>query len=629
MFKNKKKGLIHTALTVALGISIVQCAWAGFDMNTDKLALQADGINVLGAGSGGNLYLEDGETFIIDANSPEAVSVPSTTRLTGNIQIAGDSKKVSISLRDADVKQVLRMFADKANMNIIFHNSVRGEVTLDLKNVSINTALEFVLDACELTYIRQDNNIIIASKEAAKDLSYARQNFTTIPVKYVNAQSIANFLNKSMFNGKYQGVSSVPVVAVNATKNELMIFGTEEDEKLVTKLLSKLDVKPMMNVFPVNHISPQEMASTICDTILTDKSEGGTNNGVQVDTKSRTGASEDEIELGGGYAACVVGESNGQIQKFEDSEDLTNYVSNPLIVAFYPEMGTVATYGGSREQVKMIESFIKLHDKKQPMAYIELSLIQLSESGSKQFNTEWRIWTPVGNFSFNNNGFVTDPWGPTFFKGHSYSILDDQGNPSYTINKPDGWGPIVMSLNYLVSNGKGRVLANPKVMVTNGKKSTIDLTSDYVKSVKQEYDTNSTTAVAQTTYEIASDQGIKVEITPFISPEGYVVMNLKPDYSTIKDQREQYTLLTRRNLELENVRVKDGETLVLAGLIQEDERQSVTKMPVLGDLPVIGPFFRRSTSDVAKEELVILITPHIVYSKDQIDNLKAKQQENL
>lgn len=623
---NRKKGLIHLAMTLALAVSVAQCAWAGFDNKFDKLALETNGVTVYEGGT--NLYENDQEeTYIIDASSPEAVSVPSTMRLTGNIQIASDSKKVSLSLRDADVKQVLRMFADKANMNIIFHSSVRGEVTLDLKDVSINNALEFVLDACELTYIRQDNNIIVASKDASKDLSYARQNFTTIPVKYANAQAIANFVNKSMFNGKYQGVSSVPVVAVNASKNELMIFGTEEDEKLVKKILSKLDTKPMMNVFPVNHISPQEMASTICDTILSDKSEGGSNNGVTVDTNSRSSGDEDEIELGGGYAVCVVGESNGTIKKFEETDGLTNYISNPLTVAFFPEMGTVATYGGSREQVKMIESFIKLHDKKQPMAYIELSLIQLSETGSKQFNTEWSAWTPFGEFIFNNNGLSTNQWAPVFFKGGHRDVYTTSNTPEYTVYKPHGWGPIVMSLNYLVSNGKGRVLASPKVMVTNGKKSTIDLTSDYVKTVKQEFNTNSTTAVAQTTYEIASDQGIKVEITPFISPEGYVVMNLKPDYSTIKSTAPggEYTLLTRRNLELENVRVKDGETLVLAGMIQEDERQSVVKMPILGDLPVVGPFFRRSTNDLSKEELVILITPHIVYSKDQIDSIKATQ----
>ena len=631
MFTASKKGLIHLALSLAIVIAIGQCAWASFNENPNKLALNTKGATIEDVNT--NLYEDDKtqEKYIIDVNDPEAASIPSTTRLTGNIQIAGSSKKVTLSLRDADVKQVLRMFADKANMNIIFHNTVRGEVTLDLKDVPINTALEFVLDACELTYIRQDNNIIIASKDAAKDLSYARQNFTTIPVKYVNAQSVADFVNKSMFNGKYQGISSVPVVAVNANKNELMVFGTEEDELLIKKILTKLDVKPMMNVFPVNHISPQEMAATICDTILSDKSEGGANQGVSISTPSR-GSGGDEIELGGGYTVCVVGENNGSIEESEETEDLVNYTSNPLTVAYFPALGTVATYGGSREQVKMIESFIKLHDKKQPMAYIELSLIQLSENGSKAFSSDWMVWTPLGGFNFNaTSGFSTNQWAPTFFKGNSYNVVDDQGEVEYSVYKHKGWGPIVMSLNYLINNGKGRVLASPKVMVTNGKKSTIDLTTDYVKSVKREFstETQSLQAITNVTYEIGSDMGIQVEITPFISPEGYVVMNLRPNYSTRAGGTDDYTLLSRRSLELENVRVKDGETLVLAGLIQENETNEVTKMPILGDLPVIGTFFRSTSNIMTKEELVILITPHIVYSQDQIENLKKNGTPHL
>ena len=631
MFTASKKGLIHLALSLAIVVAIGQCAWASFNENPNKLALNTKGATIEDVNT--NLYEDDKtqEKYIIDVNDPEAASIPSTTRLTGNIQIAGSSKKVTLSLRDADVKQVLRMFADKANMNIIFHNTVRGEVTLDLKDVPINTALEFVLDACELTYIRQDNNIIIASKDAAKDLSYARQNFTTIPVKYVNAQSVADFVNKSMFNGKYQGISSVPVVAVNANKNELMVFGTEEDEILIKKILTKLDVKPMMNVFPVNHISPQEMAATICDTILSDKSEGGANQGVSISTPSR-GSGGDEIELGGGYTVCVVGENNGSIEESEETEDLVNYTSNPLTVAYFPALGTVATYGGSREQVKMIESFIKLHDKKQPMAYIELSLIQLSENGSKAFSSDWMVWTPLGGFNFNaTSGFSTNQWAPTFFKGNSYNVVDDQGEVEYSVYKHKGWGPIVMSLNYLINNGKGRVLASPKVMVTNGKKSTIDLTTDYVKSVKREFstETQSLQAITNVTYEIGSDMGIQVEITPFISPEGYVVMNLRPNYSTRAGGTDDYTLLSRRSLELENVRVKDGETLVLAGLIQENETNEVTKMPILGDLPVIGTFFRSTSNIMTKEELVILITPHIVYSQDQIENLKKNGTPHL
>ena len=72
------------------------------------------------------------------------------------------------------------------------------------------------------------------------------------------------------------------------------------------------------------------------------------------------------------------------------------------------------------------------------------------------------------------------------------------------------------------------------------------------------------------------------------------------------------TLLQRRDLELKNIRVKDGETLILAGLIKENETQSVQKMPILSDLPIIGSFFRGNSSEKTREELVIMVTPHIV-----------------
>lgn len=630
MFANKKKGFTQLALTVALLFAIGQSSYAAFNQD-NKLALQSDGISVFNpSGESKNMYLEENEKFIIDANDPEAASVPYTTRLTGNIQIAKDGEKVSISLRDADVKQVLRMFADKANMNIIFHHSVKGIVTLDLKDVSVNTALEFVLDACELTYVKQDNNIIVANKESIKDLSYTRQNFTTIPVKYANANALANFLNKTMFNGKYQGISSVPVVATNASKNELLILGTEEDEKLVKKLLYKLDVKPMLNIFPVNHVSPKEMAATLCETILADKSEGGSQGS---NITERQGSSDGGVELSGGMSACVIGNRSGSVSKVEESDGLTNFVSNPLQIVYFPALGTVGAYGGSREQAKLIENFIKLHDKKQPMAYIEFSLISLTENGSKTFNNTWNIYSPIGAFTFGpQTGVGTTPLQPIFFHGDRHAVIEDatSGEPLYTQTRSKGWGPVVLNLSYLVANGNGRVLASPKVLVMNGKTSTIDITTDYVKSVTRQVQTTNMNPFESIQYEIASDNGIQIEVTPFISPDGYVVLNLQPTYSQIAGSApDGAALLSNRELKLEAVRIKDGETLIIGGLIQESEEQTIEKVPVLGDLPVVGALFRNTFSKRTKEEVVIMVTPHIIYSKEQIDQIKAAKKENL
>lgn len=191
---------------------------------------------------------------------------------------------------------------------------------------------------------------------------------------------------------------------------------------------------------------------------------------------------------------------------------------------------------------------------------------------------------------------------------------------------------ITYTMNYIIKNGKGRVLANPRIMITNGQNSTIDLTSDYVKSVtSQVLTSNGVQGATQRTYTIGNDNGIKVSLTPFISPDGYVTLNIKPEYATIKETITtpgtvanttdiQATLLQRRNLDLKNVRIRDGETLVIGGMIREDEQKNVDKIPVLGDLPGVGIFFRNTSNTKSKQEMVIMITPKII--KDSEDMVK-------
>ena len=107
-------------------------------------------------------------------------------------------------------------------------------------------------------------------------------------------------------------------------------------------------------------------------------------------------------------------------------------------------------------------------------------------------------------------------------------------------------------------------------------------------------------------------------------------MNITPKYSTIlqqvtaTDSVGQYvaaTLLSHRDLDLKNVRIKDGETLVIGGMISEEEQKVIGKVPVLGDIPLIGTLFRSTTSTKNKNEMVIMITPKIVTdTEDAIGN---------
>lgn len=137
----------------------------------------------------------------------------------------------------------------------------------------------------------------------------------------------------------------------------------------------------------------------------------------------------------------------------------------------------------------------------------------------------------------------------------------------------------------------------------------------------------------QKQYEIGEDDGIKITVTPFISPDGYVYLNLTPDYAipykyiyaAAEDEAAaeegetdlQATLLQRRNLELKNVRIKDGDTLVIAGMMRENDSRTINKVPFLGDIPGIGSFFRSTSTTRTKSELVILVTPKIITDDEE------------
>ncbi len=597
-------------------------------------------------------------------SSAEVMSLDFRPKLT----IPNGDSIVNLSLRDADVKQVLRMFADQAGMNIIFTSGVEGTVTMDLVDIPLNEALNLVITTNKLFYDIDANTLVISTDEAALSLA-ANKSMTLVPVKYVNAGAMASFLNANFFkkDGVNPGYSIKPVVTVNPATNDLIVMGTQNDVAVVRKVVDQFDKKPTVTTFKVNHTTPAEMANLICSTLIPSTISNGANSGGRAGGGGGssaagfaagipTGFASDEggdaggggegggtISVGGGKMVCSTSITSS-------TGDLESLPFMNLSVSYFPTLGTIQVIGGSDSQIQMIRDYIATNDKKTPQAYLEVQIVTLSEEGSKSFDNTWQFLSK--NFSFNaggGSGFATNPMYPVFFAGHGFEIADatewqegTDGKPgSYkTTGKVVKWSgspQLVYSVNYLIESNKGRVLANPRVLLTSGQTSVIDLSQDYVAKVTTQYlDSGSASGSAQVQkdYEIKDDNGIKVTITPFISPDGYVTLDIKPEYKTIaselydtSDTGEQElaaTLLQRRDLDLKGVRIKDGETLVIGGMIQEQETKEVTKIPFLGDLPVIGMFFRSTNTGKNRQEMVIMLTPQIV-----VDTEDAVANDNM
>ena len=494
---------------------------------------------------------------------------------------------------------------------------------------------------------------------------------TLIPVKYVNAGALASFLNTNIFkkNGVNPGYSIKPVVTVNPAANELIVMGTQNDVAVVRRVVEQFDKKPRITTFKVNHTTPAEMANLICSAMIPSTISSGASSGGATGSGGAGGSSasgfaagvptgfasdEGGDSSGGGGASGSISVGGGQLvcstSTSANSGDLESLPFMNLSVSYFPTLGTIQIIGGSDSQIQMIRDYIATNDKKTPQAYLEVQIVTLSEEGSKKFDNTWQFLSK--NFSFNaggGSGFSTSSLYPVFFAGHGFEIADDtkwtsgkDGKGGYydtsgKIGKWSGSPQLIYSVNYLIESNKGRVLANPRVLLTSGQTSVIDLSQDYVAKVTSQYlDSGSASGSAQVQkdYEIKDDNGIKVSITPFISPDGYVTLDIKPEYKTVasrvydtSDTGEQElvaTLLQRRDLDLKGVRIKDGETLVIGGMIQETETKEVTKIPFLGDLPVIGMFFRSTNTDKGRQEMVIMLTPQIV-----VDTEDAVANDNM
>ena len=173
-----------------------------------------------------------------------------------------------------------------------------------------------------------------------------------------------------------------------------------------------------------------------------------------------------------------------------------------------------------------------------------------------------------------------------------------------------------------MQNGNGKIITDPTLIVQEGQTANVKLTQDVV--------TNITTTIETTPSGNLTTQDI--ELTPAglilqiqvnrIDDNGFVSLSVAPSISAPTDtfsdgQGNTFFLLSQRQITSGEVRVRDGQTLLLSGIIQESERSSVTKIPILGDIPILGALFRSTITDNQRQELIVLLTPQILDDSDQ------------
>lgn len=188
-----------------------------------------------------------------------------------------------------------------------------------------------------------------------------------------------------------------------------------------------------------------------------------------------------------------------------------------------------------------------------------------------------------------------------------------------------------VTLRAIAQSGKAKILSRPSILARNNQPATILVGQSVPLITNVRYDTfgNAINSVSYT------DVGIILRVTPFITSDGLVEMILSPEISTVSSTESvtistgvQAPVIDKRSADTVVV-TPDAQTVVIGGLIANLKTESVSKIPVLGDLPLLGFAFRSKTKKETKTELLIFLTPHIVQVPTQLAKLSAAEQEKV
>lgn len=513
--------------------------------------------------------------------------------LKGGVKIDKDRQVVTLNLRDSDLRQVIRMLAEKVGKNIIIHDSVDGAISLDLIDVELNKAIEYIMTMKELSYIEDGNTLIVASKSSIDSLGINREEIRGIKIKYIDASRIANFLNKNIFNLNRPGTSSSAIVTTNPSTNEILIFGNKEDIALAQEVVDYLDIKPEMKNFTVKYTDAIAVASKICWTAFKSGS------GQQSFTR--------EPDLSEGSEISIVCGTTDDAEETPSGE-FENFSTPSYWVLADTGLNQVTIYGGTQEQLALAQEVIDRYDVREPQVYMEISIIELSETGSKDIAQQLSLTSETGTASFSS-----DSDGVTSAIFPKFRVFGPGTDPLFNIRN----STLSSTIQTTITEGKGRLLANPRIIAANNTTSNIDIKSSFVGPVTTTFNDQ---GIPTTTSGSQVELGITFKITPKITPSGYVYLSIDPEYDSPKSggTDESGQLSDTRSLTIKNVRVKDGNTLVLAGLMQENETTAHSKFPFLSDIPIIGVFFQNQSTTKSRSELILMITPRIIYDPDQV-----------
>lgn len=251
------------------------------------------------------------------------------------------------------------------------------------------------------------------------------------------------------------------------------------------------------------------------------------------------------------------------------------------------------------DKMKTIRKMIEAFDDATKQVLIEAQIVQVALNDRTQMGIDWEKL------------FKNDNYKGMDLKGVFGQTLTSYGQ--FTIGTMDDYkfNIVIQALSLIT---KTNILSRPRIAVCNNEEASILIGSKEVYFSQTQSQSTVTTTTAESVNYV--DVGVKLNVTPRITEDGYVIMKIRPEVSSVRETAtsplgSEVPVVETSEAET-TVKVKNGAMIMIAGLMKEDIRSTTNKIPILGDLPFLGALFRNTDDQKQKTELAIFITPRII-----------------
>jgi general secretion pathway protein D len=262
------------------------------------------------------------------------------------------------------------------------------------------------------------------------------------------------------------------------------------------------------------------------------------------------------------------------------------------------------------EAINVVKKLIDVADQPTPEVMLEVEILEVSRSKLQDLGVQWPTQFSLLSKLQVNNQTVDSSGGTIATNTQFIDVPQTLDLLKHISGRNIGISP-TPSVNINVSNGDVNILANPRIRVRNMEKASIHI-GDKVPVI-----TSNVTATGVTSESVSYlDVGLKLEVEPRVHLDGEVDMKVGLEVSDIAQQIQGANGTTTYQLGNRNantvLQLKNGETQVLAGLISDEDRANISKLPGLGDIPLLGHLFSNNQNQKKKSEIILLITPHVL-----------------